>query len=274
AAGDAQTVTIAAEDGASGHVDLLRIDPDDEAALRAWLADDAVGKAVHDAKAVTHALSGRGLELAGVAVDIALAAYLVRPGQRSYGLIELYQRHLQRELPEVDAGEKQLSLLDEVDEAEVEQQHADSAATRARAVSELADRLDVELEQVHGARLLAEMELPLVPVLARMESHGIAVDRAALEDPRDGFADRGSQAAPGGAGRDARDAQDLADQDRVHHGRQGARGAAQQGDRRHPGPGLPRGAPAAPRGHQDAHHRRGADQDHCGRRPHPHHLQP
>ena len=195
AAGDAQTVTIAAEDGASGHVDLLRIDPDDEAALRAWLADDAVGKAVHDAKAVTHALSGRGLELAGVAVDIALAAYLVRPGQRSYGLIELYQRHLQRELPEVDAGEKQLSLLDEVDEAEVEQQHADSAATRARAVSELADRLDVELEQVHGARLLAEMELPLVPVLARMESHGIAVDRAALEDLRDGFADRGRDAA-------------------------------------------------------------------------------
>src|SRR5699024_7410490 len=100
-----------------------------------------------------------------------------------------------RELPEVDAGEKQLSLLDEVDEAEVEQQHADSAATRARAVSELADRLDVELEQVHGARLLAEMELPLVRVLARMASHGIAVGRAAPADLRDGFADRGRDAA-------------------------------------------------------------------------------
>ncbi|HMT49991.1 DNA polymerase I [Dietzia sp. UBA5065] len=194
-AGDAHTVTVAAAGGASAHIDLARIDPADERALQAWLADDAVAKAVHDSKAATHALMGRGLELGGVAMDVALAAYLVRPGQRSYGLAELFQRHLQRELPEVESGEKQLSLLDEVDEAEVEQQNADAAATRARAVVDLAERLDVELEQVHGARLLAEMELPLVPVLARMESIGIAVDGAALDELRDGFADRGRDAA-------------------------------------------------------------------------------
>ena len=194
-AGDAQTVTVAAAGGASGHLDLARLDPSDEQALAAWLADDAVPKAVHDSKAATHALMGRGLRLSGVDLDVALAAYLVRPGQRSYGLAELFQRHLQRELPEVEAGEKQLSLLDEVDEAEVEQQAANSAATRARAVLDLAARLDVELEQVHGARLLAEMELPLVPVLARMESIGIAVDGAALDDLRDGFTDRGRDAA-------------------------------------------------------------------------------
>lgn len=195
AAGDAQTVTIAAADGAFGFIDLAHIDPSDEQALQAWLADDAVAKAVHDAKPATHALGGRGFELAGVTIDIALAAYLVRPGQRSYGLAELYQRHLQRELPEVEEGDKQLSLLDEVDEAEVEQQNADAAATRARAVMDLADRLDVELEQVHGSQLLAEMELPLVPVLARTETVGIAVDRTSLEDLRDGFADRGRDAA-------------------------------------------------------------------------------
>ncbi|MDX2357246.1 DNA polymerase I [Dietzia sp. PP-33] len=194
-AGDAQTVTVAAADGASGHIDLGRIDPSDEQALQAWLADDAVAKAVHDAKAATHALMGRDLRLGGVTIDVALAAYLVRPGQRSYGLAELYQRHLQRELPELEAGDKQLSLLDEVDDAEAEQQAANSTATRARAVSDLAERLDVELEQVHGAGLLADMELPLVPVLARMESIGIAVDASALDDLRDGFADRGRDAA-------------------------------------------------------------------------------
>ncbi|MDV8001747.1 DNA polymerase I [Rhodococcus sp. IEGM 1408] len=194
-AGDAQAVTVAAAGGASGHIDLARIDPSDEQALRAWLADDAVAKAVHDSKAATHALMGRDLALGGVSIDVALAAYLVRPGQRSYGLAELFQRHLQRELPEAEAGEKQLSLLDEVDEAEVEQQAANSAATRARAVLDIAERLDVELEQVHGARLLAEMELPLVPALARMESIGIAVDSAALDDLRDGFTDRGRDAA-------------------------------------------------------------------------------
>ena len=194
-AGDAQTITIAAAGGASGHLDLANIGPDDEQALRAWLADDAVSKAVHDAKAATHALTGRGLRLGGVTMDVALAAYLVRPGQRSYGLAELFQRHLQRELPEAEAGDKQLSLLDDVDDAETEQKNADAAATRARAVVDLAERLDVELEQVHGARLMAEMELPLVPVLARMESIGIAVDGNALDGLRDDFADRGRQAA-------------------------------------------------------------------------------
>ena len=194
-AGDAQTITVAAADGASGHIDLAQIGPADEQALRAWLADEAVHKALHDAKAATHALTGRGLELGGVTMDIALAAYLVRPGQRSYGLSELYQRHLRRELPEAEAGEAQLSLLDEVDDGEAAQQAANAAATRARAVVDLAERLDVELEQVHGARLLAEMELPLVPVLARMESIGIGVDGSALDGLRDGFADRGRQAA-------------------------------------------------------------------------------
>ena len=194
-AGDAQSVTVAAAGGASGHIDLARIGPADDQALQAWLADDAVSKAVHDAKAATHALMGRDLRLGGVTLDVALAAYLVRPGQRSYGLAELFQRHLQRELPEPEAAEKQLSLLDEVDESEAEQQAANSAATRARAVIDLAERLDVELEQVHGAQLLADMELPLVPVLARMESIGIAVDSSALDDLRDGFADRGRDAA-------------------------------------------------------------------------------
>lgn len=194
-AGDAQAVTIAAAGGASGHIDLAGIGPDDERALQAWLADGAVFKAVHDAKSATHALMGRELALGGVTMDVALAAYLVRPGQRSYGLAELFQRHLRRELPEDGAGDKQLSLLDEIDDAEAEQKVADSAATRARAVVDLAERLDVELEQVHGARLLAEMELPLVPVLARMESTGIAVNGSALDDLRGGFADRGRQAA-------------------------------------------------------------------------------
>ena len=193
--GDAQAVTIAAAGGASGHIDLAGIGPDDERALQAWLADGAVFKAVHDAKSATHALMGRELALGGVTMDVALAAYLVRPGQRSYGLAELFQRHLRRELPEDGAGDKQLSLLDEIDDAEAEQKVADSAATRARAVVDLAERLDVELEQVHGARLLAEMELPLVPVLARMESTGIAVNGSALDDLRGGFADRGRQAA-------------------------------------------------------------------------------
>ena len=199
ASGDARSVAIAAADGASAYVDLSRITADDESALSAWLTDPAVVKVVHDAKSALHALHGRGMWLEGIGGDVALAAYLVRPGQRTYALAELFQRHLRSELPEPGAGDEQLTLLDTdgsgTEESVAEQLAADDAATRARAVLDLADRLDVELEEVHGAALQADMELPLVPVLARMEETGIAVDRAELDGLRDDFAERGRDAA-------------------------------------------------------------------------------
>ena len=45
-----------------------------------------------------HDLAGRGWTLAGVTSDTALAAYLVRPGQRSFALDDLSLRYLRREL--------------------------------------------------------------------------------------------------------------------------------------------------------------------------------
>ena len=47
---------------------------------------------------------------------------------------------------------------------------------RARATAELADALDADLQQRGAAQLLADVELPLVGVLARMERAGIAAD--------------------------------------------------------------------------------------------------
>src|SRR5699024_8135241 len=82
----------------AAYIDLVELTPDDEKALRAWLADDGRGKVLHDAKGQLHALSGAGLPLSGMTCDTALAAYLVRPDQRSYDLADLVLRHLQREL--------------------------------------------------------------------------------------------------------------------------------------------------------------------------------
>ena len=45
-----------------------------------------------------HDLAGRGWTLTGVTSDTALAAYLVRPGQRSFALDDLSLRYLRREL--------------------------------------------------------------------------------------------------------------------------------------------------------------------------------
>ena len=94
------------------------------------------------------------------------------PDQRSYDLADLALRYLRRELrSEQEAAEGQLSL-DGVDEAEA----AEADVVRAYAVLELADRLDAELETKEASRLLREVELPLVEVLAQMERTGVAVD--------------------------------------------------------------------------------------------------
>ncbi len=60
-------------------------------------------------------------------------------------------------------------------------QAADTAMLHARAVLDLAEALDVAVEERGGTRLLAEVELPLVHCLARMEQAGIAVDLDHLE---------------------------------------------------------------------------------------------
>ena len=60
-----------------------------------------------------HNLRGRSWELAGVTSDTALAAYLVRPGQRTFNLDDLALRYLRRELKAESATDDgQLSLLE------------------------------------------------------------------------------------------------------------------------------------------------------------------
>lgn len=184
--GDATAVAIASADGDGAYIDTTTVTPEDEAALAKWLADEGRPKALHEAKQAMHALAGRGWPLAGVTSDTALAAYLVRPGQRSFALDDLSLRYLRRELRAEDNGEQQLSLLDE-DGADGAKQ-SQAQMLRARAVIDLADALDVELERIESAALLAEMELPVLRVLAGLESVGIAVDTDHLTSLQNQFA--------------------------------------------------------------------------------------
>ncbi|GAA2554300.1 DNA polymerase I [Pseudonocardia hydrocarbonoxydans] len=177
-----------------GYFDVTTLTPDDEAALGEWLADPGVPKAAHDAKSALHALRGRGWTLAGLTSDTALAAYLTRPGQRSFDLADLALRHLRRELRvegEDDGG--QLSLLGGEEEADAARASAQMVA--ASAVAELADALDVELAEKAATSLLTGLELPLEYVLADLETAGIAVDGEALAALEADFAGQVKQAA-------------------------------------------------------------------------------
>ncbi|KAB7744567.1 DNA polymerase I [Nostocoides sp. F2B08] len=177
--GDATAVAVATADGSAAFIDLLTLDPAGESAVGDWIEDPARPKVLHDAKVPIHALASRGWALRGVVSDTALAAYLVRPDQRSYDLADLAVRHLGRELSSeaTDSGQGLLSFDDEA----AADAAADDAMVRARAVLELSGALDTRLGEIGADRLLREIELPLVDILVEMEDTGIAVDRAGLE---------------------------------------------------------------------------------------------
>ncbi|WP_407671588.1 DNA polymerase I [Nocardia aurantiaca] len=191
--GDTQAVALAAADGEGAYIDVHTLTPEDEKALGAWLADPEIPKALHEAKTAMHALRGRGWQLAGLTSDTALAAYLILPGQRTFHLEDLSLRYLSRELRVDNRGDTQLSLLD--DEEQVDAEVANAQMLRARAVSDLADAFDEELERIESTALLRDMELPLLSVLADLEAAGIAVDSAQLEELQREFADRVADAA-------------------------------------------------------------------------------
>jgi len=130
----------------------------------------------HDLKGLARALLDLGHDLTKPAMDTALASYIINPSQRTYGLEEIAERLLGLELvsPDDEAGEGTLPF-DQGPDVEFE-------GRRVEAVRRLVDELRSELEMRDELDLFLAYELPLVPVLARMEHAGIGVDRAYLED--------------------------------------------------------------------------------------------
>jgi DNA polymerase-1 len=184
-----KAVALSTAGGEGVYVDVSSLTEDDERAFRDWLADPDIPKLAHDVKRSLHALRNRGWSLEGLATDTALAAYLVRPGQRTFTLDDLVLRYLKRELRVEDtAGEQQLSLLDE--EGDDDRKIAAGEILRARAIAELADALDTALRDAGQYTLLGDMELPLLRVLAELEAAGIAVDTDKLSELESHFASR------------------------------------------------------------------------------------
>jgi DNA polymerase I len=178
-----------AEKGGAVWLDLEdRAGPEDLEALAALLADPERPKLAHDAKYLYLAVWARGWELAGLATDTALAAYLALPAQRTYDLADLALRYLRKELrpegagaDERPAGEGTQLALDTTGEDET----WPDWCLRAQAVGELAVKLGEELAAMEVGRLVDEVELPLVPILAKLERTGIAVDLSVLDEIRD-----------------------------------------------------------------------------------------
>ncbi len=119
--------------------------------LREILADADTPKAVHDYKAAIHAFEQRGMALAGVRHESMLYSYLLDPTYSSHRLAEVALRRFN------------LKLSGALPEA-------------ADITGRLATALGKEVNEQGLRRVYDEIDLPLAPVLARMEAAGVKID--------------------------------------------------------------------------------------------------
>ncbi|MET8857997.1 DNA polymerase I [Streptomyces sp. NPDC004579] len=186
--GSVAEVAIATGTGPAVWFDPSRLDESDENAFAAWLADPDRHKVMHNAKGVMRVFAEHGWTIEGVTMDTALAAYLVKPGRRSFALDALSLEYLGRELGPAAAADGQLAFGTD------EQAEADALMAQARTILDLGEAFGEKLQEVGAADLLRDMELPTSTLLARLERYGIAADRAHLETMEQTFAGAVQQA--------------------------------------------------------------------------------
>ena len=156
--------------------------------LSDWLAGP-VEKILHDAKGPMLAFSAMGTPLNSVTFDTAIASYLVSPGGRNFELADLVMRYLGKSLDaESSESSAQLSLDSSLEVS------GEALAKAARATLDLSEFLKLELQNRGGHDLFNQVEMPLVPLLAEMETYGIAVDVKALKKLETNFESDAAQA--------------------------------------------------------------------------------
>ena len=145
--------------------------------LRCFFSGE-IRKVTHGVKNLMGQLLEEGLSLDGFVFDTELAAYLLSPTDGSYDLERLAVSYFNFEAP------KAKDYLDSDAFGPLSDPAAPMAAflSHTSLVDGLYDTLKEKLEELGMDKLLYEMELPLCPVLARMEQAGFLVDRKALAD--------------------------------------------------------------------------------------------
>jgi DNA polymerase-1 len=127
-------------------------------ALRPLLQNPAVEKRGHDLKFALNVLARHGITPEALAYDVMLESYVLDSTAARHNLASLCEKYLERELASPA-----------------------SAAEQVTAISDLHRRLWPKLEEIPPLkRLFSGIEMPLIPVLARMERAGVLVDAAAL----------------------------------------------------------------------------------------------
>jgi DNA polymerase-1 len=135
-------------------------------ALAEWLASDAP-KVFSDAKPQVKALHRAGRRVGGLAFDVVLAGWLLRPSFPDKSLADLVERYLDEKLPQSDPSQ----LVPETEGA--------TPGQLAWFALRVAEALRAELP-ASVATVLTDIELPTLQTLADMELAGVTVSHAKL----------------------------------------------------------------------------------------------
>jgi DNA polymerase-1 len=148
--------------------------------LRPWLEDAQAKKAGQNLKFDAHVLANHGVRLAGIAHDTLLESYVLEVHER-HDLDSLAQRHLGWKTISYDevTGKGAARIPFSAVSVERATEYAAEDADCALAVH---DVLLPRIEAVHALQHVYEtIEMPVLPVLFRMERNGVLLDRAKLE---------------------------------------------------------------------------------------------
>ena len=136
-------------------------------------------------------LSHYGVEVAGPLFDTMLAHYVVQPEQR-HNMDLLAEKYLHYRTIPIEAligsGRTQRNMSD-LDSKEI----VDYACEDADVTLRLYPILKEEMEKYEVTSVFTHIEMPLLPVLARMERNGVRLDTAALEETGRNFTERMQQ---------------------------------------------------------------------------------
>jgi DNA polymerase-1 len=176
-AGDAAASPLWLDEG-------LLADPGILSAIGALVGPGGAPLVAHGSKELMRSLAPLGIDVTSLALDTAVAAYLLDPSSGRYRLEDVVEVQLGLALDaEVEAGAAGQLALDGAAEVEV----STLAARNAVALGLLFAPMREALVRAGLERLHDEVERPLVRVLARMEVAGVRVDTKELRRIADGL---------------------------------------------------------------------------------------
>jgi DNA polymerase I len=174
-------IALAGADGTSWYLPWAEGDGGTRDHLPAWFARRDRPLIGHDLKQLGVSLGVRGVELGGPAFDTLVAGYMVNPALRSQTIDDLAAHRFDAALPPRPTAPESGA-----------EERAMARRAAAEALTALLARpiLDSELAEGGLTSLFREVEMPLVPVLARMELAGVAIDGDALAAMAEEFGER------------------------------------------------------------------------------------